>query len=282
MWLGEILGLNTTVTGVIASLISSLLAGIALGKIANHMGINPQITVAVWYLAPMAVFLFAPYAESIFAAFSFWAWYLALKGNWIAAGLLGGFAAFTRSNGIFLGIALIVLFLVSKKRDWRMAPFLLLPFVAVGIYFAYLYTLTGSWTYWYEAQAQGWDRSFTNPINSTLNTIQMAIDAPENGLTVSRLLSELANTFIVLGIGIILLIKKWWAEATYVFITMASLITGEFFQSTMRATLILFPVWLYIGLLATKNRPFRFGYFIIAVPFLTLIITRYVDGQWIS
>jgi len=85
-----------------------------------------------------------------------------------------------------------------------------------------------------------------------------------------------------LGLGIVLLFKRWWAEAAYVFLTLWSFMTGEFFQSTPRATLILFPIWIVVGLWATKYRWFRWAYFVIAIPALAFITIKYVNAQWIS
>lgn len=276
------IGIDPLTAGLVISLVSSLIAGLGLGKLAELYGAKPVLTTAIWFTAPMAVFLFAPYTEPLFAALSFWAWYLAKKGNWLFAGVLAGFAGLVRSNGLFLAGALVLLFLVSKNRKWADSWKLILPFLGTFLYFAYLYWLTGSWTHWAEVQAQGWDRDFTDPITSTLNTFRLIFDAESAGFTPSRFIAEMLNVFIVLGLGIVMLFKRWWAEAAYVFVTMSSLITSEFFYSTPRATLILFPVWLILGIWVTKSKAFTILYFVLAVPFLTLIVLRYVTGQWIS
>lgn len=277
-----LVGIDSLAAGLIISLVASLFAGLALGKLAELYGAKPVLTTAIWFTAPMAVFLFAPYTEPLFAALSFWAWYFAKTGNWLVAGVLAGFSGLVRSNGLFLAGALVLLFLISKNRNWSDSWKLILPFLGTFLYFTYLYWLTGSWTHWADVQAEGWDREFTDPITSTLNTFQIMLNAEDYGFTPSRFISEIVNVGTVLVLGIVMLFKRWWAEAAYVFVTMGSLITSEFYYSTPRATLILFPVWLLLGLWIARSKALVIVYFVIAIPFLTLIVLRYVTGQWIS
>lgn len=284
MSLGQVVGLSVTVSGMLVSLVASGFASVGLGKLARHYGANPAVTVGAWLLAPMAVFLFAAYTEALFVALSIWAWWFALHRQWVLAGILAGVAGLTRSNAIFLGSALIVMFILSRpsRNDWLRSPFLLLPFVAVGAFFGYLYLITGSWTHWFDIQASAWGRSFTDPLNATINTFELAFGAPENGFTASRFYLEIINTAITLAAGIYLLIKRRWPEAFYVLITMASLVTGTFFQSTPRATLILFPVWLVIGSLLTRSTVLRWVYFIVAIPVMAIVVNLYMNAEWLS
>jgi hypothetical protein len=284
MWLGQFVGLSVTASGMVVSLAASAFASVGLGRLAKHYGANPVVTVAAWLMAPMAVFLFAAYTEALFIALAIWAWWFALQRNWLIAGILAGIAGTTRSNALFLGFAIIVMFLLSspKAKDWRQSPALLLPFIAVAGFFVYLYVLTGSWTHWFDIQASAWGRSFTDPISSTINTFELAFGAPDNGFTASRFYLEIVNTFITIGAGVYLLVRRWWPEAVYVFVTMFSFVTGTFYQSTPRATLILFPVWIVIGILLTRWRPVKWAYFIIAIPAMALTVNLYMNAQWLS
>ena len=186
------------------------------------------------------------------------------------------------SVALFLGVALGVLFLLSRPRPWAQSWALALPFLTVAAFFAYLYAITGSWTHWFDVQAATWNRQFTDPITSAWNTLQLGLGAPENGFTSSRFYAELLNTALVLAAGIVLLVKRRWPEAIYVLLTIWSFMTGEFFQSTPRATLVLFPVWLVLGAVLTKHRWMRWGYFTMAPLALAFVTVRYVDAQWIS
>lgn len=284
MWVGQFFGMSVTASGMVVSLIASGFAAVGLGKLAKHYGANAVITVAAWLLAPMSVFLFAAYTEALFASLAIWAWWFGLQRNWLLAGILAGIAGTTRSNALFLGLALIVMFLLSRPpaKEWKKSLALFLPFIVVGLFFVYLYFLTGSWTHWFDIQASAWGRTFTDPINSTINTFELAFGAPDNGFTASRFYLEIINTFITIGAGIYLLLRRWWAEAIYVFGTMASFVTGSFFQSTPRATLILFPVWIVIGLLLTRCKIVKWVYFTIAIPVMAVTVNLYMSAQWLS
>ena len=50
-----------------------------------------------------------------------------------------------------------------------------LPLVLVAAYAWYLWSLTGSWTSWYQAQADGWSRGFTWPWVSLRQTLEATV-----------------------------------------------------------------------------------------------------------
>lgn len=66
---------------------------------------------------PSAYVLFAPYPESIFLLFAVLSIYLARRGNWWLAGLMGALAALTRQQGIFLVIPLAFELYAAKGHD---------------------------------------------------------------------------------------------------------------------------------------------------------------------
>lgn len=282
MRIGGLVGLSPVMAGILVSLIASLLAAFALGRLAEQVGARAEWTVAAWLVAPTAVFLFAPYTEALFAALAFWAWVKARQDAWIAAGVLAGLAALVRSNGLFLAAALILMFLLSPRRDWRTAPALLLPFVATLGYFAYLHSITGSWTTWFDVQRVRWDRMLTDPLTSLLNTIDMVSTFTGTGAISSRFVSELAAMALLIVVCVILLIKRWWAEAAYVVVTVAALGTSTWYYSVPRTIVVLFPVWMLLGLWLTRYRWLRWAYLLTALPMLALVVVRFTQGQWIS
>jgi len=82
---------------------------------------------------PVAFILFAPYSEGLFLLCSVAAILLARRGSWWRAGFMGGLAALTRQQGIFLALPLAWEFWESSSRDvsrllsrWRTAVSLLL------------------------------------------------------------------------------------------------------------------------------------------------------------
>jgi len=279
---GSWVGLVPAATGLIVSFFAGLAAALALGRLTELVGGRAEYGVLAWVVAPTAVFLAAPWSEALFAGLAFWAWVLAKRQAWVLAGVIAGFAALTRINGLFLAVALVVLFLLHRPRNWARGTALLIPFAVVAGHFAYLHAATGSWTEWFDVQAEKWDRHLTDPVHAFLNTYNMIFTFSGTGAPSSRFVMEIAAAALLLALGVVILVMRWWAEAVYVLLTVASLVTSTFYYSIPRAAVLLFPVWMLLGLWMTRHRWFRIAYLCVAIPFLALVVVRFLQGQWIS
>lgn len=109
---GAVIGLSPVAAGLVISLVSGWVACLALSRLMQQVGGNPEWGVLAWVAAPTALFIAAAYTEALFAAFAFWAWTYARERRWIAAGVLAGFAALVRPNGLFLGLGLLVMWML--------------------------------------------------------------------------------------------------------------------------------------------------------------------------
>jgi hypothetical protein len=135
------------------------------------------------YLAvfPMALFLAAGYAESLFLLFSAGAFLALRQQHWITAGMLAALATLTRSVGILL-VAPIAIECVTQLRaarsqsalreKWgnlaRMALALALPAAALGGVTLYLDHQYGTTNGMAQAEAQGWGRYLSWPWDGVL------------------------------------------------------------------------------------------------------------------
>ena len=72
-------------------------------------------------LGPMAFFLSAVYSESVYLALTLGAFLSARQGRWARAGLLGALAAATRSSGLLVILALVLLWLEANRPASRWA-----------------------------------------------------------------------------------------------------------------------------------------------------------------
>ena len=282
MKLGMLAGLSPTAAGMLVSLIASLVAGFALARLTRDIGGRPELGVVAFLIAPTAVFLTGAYTEALFCAFAFWAWVFARNHSWVWAGVLAAGAALVRPNGIFLAIGLIVMFLIAKPRDWKRGSALLLPFVATLGYFAYLKAITGNWMAWSASQSEYWERHLVDPITSLLNTYRLIFTFSPTGEPSSRLVTEILAMAILVLFTVVLFRKRMWAEATYVLVTVLSLGTSTMYHSVPRTMVVIFPVWMLLGLWMTKHRWFRWAYVVVSLPVLILVTIRFTQGQWIS
>lgn len=280
---GLLLGLPAPATGMLVALLGSLAAVLALTRLTQLVGGGGIYGVLAWTLAPIAVFLVAPWAEAAFAGLSFWAWLEGRRGNWIAAGALAAGAAAFRINGLLLACALVLMFVLSRPIQWRHAWALSLPIGVTAAHFGYLWIVTGDPFAWFTAHRVGWDRNFTDPLTSLGNTIDLIWSFNDGlGAPHSRFVVEIIAVVVLIAVGGILLFKRWWAESFYVLITVASLATSTFYYSVPRAAVVLVPVWMLLGLWMTRYRWFRYSYLLVCTPLLVLVTVRFVEGQWIS
>lgn len=78
-----------------------------------------RLVVLLTAFAPMAFFLSADYSESLYLALSIGVLLQARRGRWLAAGVLGGLAAATRSTGVLLALPALILYLYGPREDDR-------------------------------------------------------------------------------------------------------------------------------------------------------------------
>ena len=285
MRLGGLLGLSPTLGGLLVSLVAGWLAALALVRLIEQAGGRGWWASFAWIVAPTAVFLTAAYTEALFAAFAFWAWVWAKERAWWTAGILAALAALVRPNAIFLVLGLWMIFIGTRPRTIRefASGFpLVLPLIAIAGYFAYLRSITGSWTAWFDAQRDFWDRQLVDPWTALSNTYRLIFTFSPTGEPSSRMISEILAMGILLLVVIVLIVKRWWAEAVYTGATALSLGTSSIYYSIPRTLVLIFPLWVLIGLWLAGRRWRPWAYAIACVPLLLLVTVLFTDGQWIS
>lgn len=284
---GIAIGLSATATGMLISLVASLIAAAALVRLSEHLGDRPARYAAIAFLAaPTAVFLTAAYTEALFCAFAFWSWVWAQRHAWWGAGLLAGAAGLVRPNGLFLAAGLLVLFALAGRhrpwREWLRGLPLLLPIVSAGLYFAYLRIITGSWTTWSDAQSDFWERSLVDPITSLRNTYELIWTFSPTGEPSSRMVTEIIAMAVLVAVTVTLAVKLRWPEAVYVGLTAVSLGTSTMYYSVPRTLLVIFPLWLLLGTWMTRHRWFRWTFVALSLPMLAIVSMLFTQNQWIS
>ncbi len=291
--LAWVLGGGSVAGGAIAamwlvSFVASAIAALMIYLIASETGsvAVARGSVAVVVLGPYAVFLTASYAEAMFLALGTAAWWLTLRERWWWAGACGALAAFTRVNGVFLGCALIVLYLVSCRRSGnrpRTMPLLALSVTFLG-FAGYLIILKGSvgrFTAWLDAQQQEWGRHFSLPWTTFYRQVatfyrEHRFDwKSQEGL---ELLVAVALVFVLIA----MIRSHRWAEAVYTGLTMLSLMTSTTYQSIGRNSLMIFPVYLQIGLLLERRKS-RGWFAVVLVLCVVLAVfdsVQFALGKW--
>ncbi|ADB36004.1 hypothetical protein Kfla_7016 [Kribbella flavida DSM 17836] len=281
------LGIGYVGGGVLVSAIASAVAGIYLAKLAQYefpqlRNFGPTATLA-WFTAPVGVFLAAPYTEALFCAFAFPAWLAARQGRWARAALLVALASTVRVSGIFLAFALVVEFVTSKKRDWRSLPWLVVPAVPVLGFMAYLEHVHGSWFAWQEAQEKGWAREFTWPWVSLMHTVEAATKGhfPADRTDWTWMFrAELVALLVGLVLLVWLLWRRSWGEAAWVGANVAAFVTSYWIYSLTRATLLWWPLWIGLAVLAHRRPWLGRLYLAVAIPLGAIWAAAFFTGRW--
>jgi len=195
--------------GTLISLVSMTVGLYLLHRLAGLDLSDAQARATVLLIAffPVSFFLSAVYTEALFLMLSVGAIYAARLDRWAWAGVLGGLAAATHSNGVLIALPLAVLYLYGPRSGGRMrqrarwwqpryrvsGSILGLGAVPVGLlaYMGYLALTHHSPMAPFDAEA-GWGRQFAGPFGAVPKALA---DLPAE---VSFLLSGAAS---VLGAG---------------------------------------------------------------------------------
>ncbi len=257
----------------------------------------------VWIFAwlPISFVLSAVYSEALFLLLAVGCIYTARMGRWAAAGLLGGLAALTRSSGVLLLVPLLILYLWGPRADRgpdrpagarkpRYLPqpdILWIALVPIGlaIFIAFLGLSTGHpWTPFTEERL--WGRHFIPLAGVPLGILKAlwAVLTAVPGLyprlagrvTVAGQIRDAVELgFLVLAVLLLRIASKRLplAYAAYAAISLAMAVSvpagNDPLKSLPRFTLVMFPLWIALGLWATERRHVR-AVIAVSAPLLAL------------
>ena len=220
--------------------------------------------VVVLLAGPYSVFLVSSYSEGPFLALALGAWVAAKADRWLLASACAALAAFTRISGLFLGCALVVLWVQTRRsegRPWRALELAALsaPFLSVVGYFAWLHAQTGHWDTWFRVERRGWGRRTVTPVKAFTDSVHRIFTFHEHGqwaVTALRFQAVMEVLFAAAFVaGFVALVRRRsWAEATFVGLTAASLLTSAYYLSVPRDMLTCFPIAVLVGDWAVRHR----------------------------
>ncbi len=294
---------NAAMAGFVVSVLAGTVAAAVLwhlGRLATGSERGGRAAVLVLAAAPYGFFLVTVYSEALFLACALGAWAAGLTRRWWVAGLLAGLASAVRVNGIFLAVALLVLYLQQARGDRRAGSSaasalpvlgrlglrtdvlaLALPLVAVGGYFAYLRGRTGTWNAWQTAQDIGWHRGTAAPWTGIHNAWVSVQSAGAPDLVLSRW-ADLVATVGGLVLLVVLLALRRWPEAVFVLLNVAVLVCSTTLVSAPRYALTWFPVYTLVAELAVRPR-WRWvvpALVVACLPLLGVVALSFAAHRW--
>ncbi|MFC0554279.1 mannosyltransferase family protein [Planotetraspora thailandica] len=270
---------------VLVSLAASAVVAVALSRLSESFKEGSGTwTVLAFFLSPFAVFMLAGYSEAPFLALALPAWLLARRGRWEAAAVCAAFASSIRVSGLFLLLGLAVQFLVAenglRSRGWRTAPWLALPVVPVLAYMTYLWSRTGDWMAWKQAEADYWGRFAEWPWQVFVNTWNRSLE--EEVLRTSYR-EEIAAALVLAALVVWQLVRRRWGNFAYLLPQAVALLAmSSFYMSVGRASLLWWPLYLSVGITSVR-RPWVFmAYLAVAAPVMAINVGNFTTGAWVG
>ncbi|MQA03497.1 MAG: hypothetical protein GEV07_12510 [Streptosporangiales bacterium] len=308
-----------TLVGLLISLVASAVAAIAMVRLGEAEG--PPTTgvraTAFLFFSPFAVFLVAGYTEATFLAFAVPAWLNARRGRWIWAGVLGALAASVRITGLFLALAMIVMFAMqvaeihnrrrSRRRRGRHTArranargYALLPDQPGGpermdtrrhrpvhvlaLLLPFLPLLLYATYLWqttgdWFAWLTAQERGWGRQFTWPWEAFLTTWDGAVSGPFVAAFRAELLAAALGIALCVWLLVKKRFDELVYVGLQMGALITSTYYLSITRSTLLWWPLWLLLA--RVIRRRLWFWLFLAAnTPMMGWFTARFLNGDW--
>lgn len=241
-------------------------------------------TLVVLVLFPTSFYLLAPYTESLFLLLVLGSFLAAERGNWPLAGLAGALATLARWQGALLVLALgrLVVEQVRSGKSWynwrhwalgdwwRWLPCLWLGLIplALLVTFIYLEGIEGLPLPW-EALNTEWRGTFTWPWRSFARTALTMLSPLEAMPVMSRVI-VIADWAIVPIMAALLIAasRRFTARqslnaafALYswgqLLLPASRLIGGVMIQSVMRYVLLIFPAFVMLACIASREHWLR-------------------------
>lgn len=230
---------------------------------------------------PSAFVLVSVYTESLFLAMVLSSFVLADRGWYLSGAVAAFFAGLTRSNGL----ALIPALLIVGYMKWRQGQRSAWPFApALGGVAAYgLLAIYYTWRFgdpvaYLTAKREIWGVHLAPPWTS----LDVGITRFQHALTAHDLQSvyvylELPCVYLIIGSCVLLILCRLWAEATFVAASsMMTFVSGTLW-GLPRLTIFLFPIFVLLGKLHRNHRVLWYLFLLLAVFAQACLLLNYVN-----
>ena len=281
-----VFGLSPVVAGMLVSAVAACVAGALLYRLVDgEMGAKAARR-ALLYLTifPTAVFLVAPYSESLFLAGAIGAFYLARRHRWHLVGLPAALAMGARAAGVFLLIGLVFEFVrqrdLTKQRLAAAALSIVVGALPLLAYGAFLSQAMGDPFAFLEHQRQGWGRTFVGPVSSFTNTWNTWSPEtyPTNWLLAWRI--EIVAAAVGIGFAAWAAVKREWGYAAFMGSMLLVLMTSTWYYSIPRMLLTMFPIVILLAG-AGDSKPRLHDWLIVGLaPLAALGVVIFTEGAW--
>lgn len=259
------------------------------------------ISLLLLFVFPTSFFFIALYTETLFLLLVLATFYTSHQKQWLLAGVCMALATATRLVGVFLIIAVLFeyfsLYRPPKeksalveylKKHWKNLCFILLGFLGIGLYMLYLYKAYGDPLYFYTVQKEFGTGRETRIIllpQVIWRYLKILLTNTPDNLQYFAALQE----FILSGLVAISLIlattKKYMIKHSWAIFSLGAFLlptlTGTL-SSMPRYILVIFPFFLVIAQLSTKNKWLFWIYVLSSMLLLMINVILFIQGYWVA
>ncbi|MBV8074305.1 MAG: hypothetical protein JO140_02660, partial [Candidatus Eremiobacteraeota bacterium] len=209
--------------------------------------------------------------------------------KWLAAGILGYFAALTRVEGVLLAVPMAIEWLGSPAAksalqyplDNALRPLAGIALIPLGLatYMGYLWVLRGDPLYFSHVQVN-WNRHLAPPWQSVTHTVKMLGQAT-NGVVAANLFIELAFTALMLAVLVVAIRRLSATYWSYMALSVIVPMSTSSLMSMPRFALVLFPMFVIFALWGARPS-FNNAIVAFSLPLLGLFTVLFADWYWVA
>lgn len=275
---------DVRVAGVVVSHVCLVAAGLLFNALINVDYRDQRINrAAVTFLmfSPVSFFFSHAYSESTFMMLSLGAFLAAIRKQWLIACLCGACLTATRNVGMLIALPL---FFEYWRQTWnpavgirsllrpRILLFALIP-MGFGLFMLYAYLKFGN-PLAYLAATKVWGRQFVMPWHTLLNAFGLPI-----------FYQWLFAT--ILAAGLILWVAGFYLKLRTSYLIYASLLVaiylcGNSLEAIPRYLTVVFPLFITLGIVATRYQWSYVPMFACSTAILTLCNILSAMGYWMT
>ncbi len=284
---------NDLIAGLIISNVALFFGLLFFYKLIEHQFTRAVAHRAIFYISifPTAVFFSAVYTESLFFALTVASFYYIREHRWATAGIVGTFAALTRSEGVLLVVpfAIEVFSAIrasslaqvfgSPKRLARIALGAVAIPLGLAAYMAWLWVLNGDPLYFSHVQSH-WNRHLSPPWVSAEHAFRIIAHA-KTPLVVTNQSIEIVFTILMIAVLAAGLRRMRPSYSAYMALSIVIPMSTSSLMSMPRFALVLFPMF---ALLAVWGGRTWVNSAIVAfsLPLLGLFTVLFADWYWVA
>ena len=289
IWLVTKVTGNALISGLIISNVAVFFGLLFFYKLVEHQYNRHVAQRATFYASvfPTAIFFSAVYTESLFFALTVASFYYIRERKWITAGLIGYFAALTRSEGVLLAVPFFIewvtlMWAVRKfPLDAFVRPLVGIALIPLGLltYMAALWVINGDPLAFSHVQSH-WGRHFAPPWVAFSHSLHVIATA-QSAVTIVNQFFELSFTVLMIAILIGGIRRLRPSYSVYMALSILIPMSTASLMSMPRFALVLFPMFAVMALWGERSTVHN-AIVSFSLPLLGLYTVLFANWYWVA